>query len=189
MTTFLPTEADGSLLRVGVCAVRPVEADQYDELPTGGFQPGRYPAPAQTLRTSLAGAALPLSPDSKARSTAAGDCKTHSGIRLVVLEAMPSFSPYFRRLSQMEASEQEPADARTRLMEEVAAQMDAIEDDYGEDFQIGRVITIVEVRKPDETVDVRVRAGFLPWVALGMLDWAKKGIEGAASSQGEPSGE
>lgn len=31
-------------------------------------------------------------------------------------------------------------DARGRLMQEVAAQMDAIEGDYGENFQIGRVI-------------------------------------------------
>jgi hypothetical protein len=40
-------------------------------------------------------------------------------------------------------------DARGRLMQEVAAQMDAIEADYGENFQIGRVVTIVEVLKPE----------------------------------------
>ena len=37
------------------------------------------------------------------------------------------------------------ADGRSRLMQEVAEQMDAIEADFGRDFEIGRVITIVEV--------------------------------------------
>jgi hypothetical protein len=73
------------------------------------------------------------------------------------------------------------ADGRTRLMQEVAEQMDAIEADLGRDFEIGRVITIVEVAAPDGTINVRVRAGQYPWVALGMLDWAKKSIEEAAS--------
>lgn len=95
----------------------------------------------------------------------------------------------------MEASEQgqpePPADARTRLMQEVADQMDAIEADYGDEFMIGRVITVVEVFKQQggavTGVDVRVRAGQFPWVALGLLDWAKKLVEGAAAAaQAEP---
>jgi hypothetical protein len=73
------------------------------------------------------------------------------------------------------------ADSRSRLMREVAEQMDAIEADFGHDFEIGRVITVVEVTTPDGTVNVRVRAGQYPWVALGMLDWAKKSIEEATS--------
>jgi hypothetical protein len=70
---------------------------------------------------------------------------------------------------------------RAKLMHEVAEQMDAIEADFGDGYEIGRVITIVEVQRPDEVVEIRVRAGQYPWVALGMLDWAKKGIEGSAA--------
>jgi len=68
-------------------------------------------------------------------------------------------------------------DGRSRLMQEVAEQMDAIEADLGRDFQIGRVITIVEVTGPDGNVGIRVRAGQYPWVSLGMIDWAKKSVE------------
>jgi hypothetical protein len=69
------------------------------------------------------------------------------------------------------------ADGRTRLMQEVAEQMDAIEADFGRDFEIGRVITIVEVKGPDGNVGLRVRAGQLPWVSIGMLEFAKKSLE------------
>ena len=55
--------------------------------------------------------------------------------------------------------------------------MDAIEVDFGRDFEIGRVITIVEVKRPDGEVELRVRAGQLPWVSMGMLDFAKKSVE------------
>ncbi|HLH13548.1 MAG TPA: hypothetical protein VKV16_02075, partial [Solirubrobacteraceae bacterium] len=48
---------------------------------------------------------------------------------------------------------------RARLMQEVADEMDAIERDFGDDYQIGRVITIVEVLRPNEDVGLRVRAG------------------------------
>jgi hypothetical protein len=68
---------------------------------------------------------------------------------------------------------------RARLMQEVADQMDAIESDFGDGFEIGRVITIVEVTGPDGNVGIRVRAGQLPWVSLGMLEWAKKSLEAA----------
>jgi hypothetical protein len=68
-------------------------------------------------------------------------------------------------------------DGRTRLMQEVAEQMDAIEVDFGRDYEIGRVITIVEVKTPDDTVNIRIRAGQYPWVSLGMLEFAKKSIE------------
>jgi hypothetical protein len=70
---------------------------------------------------------------------------------------------------------------RARLMQEVADQMDAIEADFGDGFEIGRVITIVEVTGPDGNVGLRVRAGQLPWVSLGMLDWAKKSLEAASA--------
>lgn len=74
----------------------------------------------------------------------------------------------------------EEPDPRARLMHEVAEQMDAIEADFGDSYQIGRVITIVEVVRPDNNVELRLRAGQYPWVAIGMLDWAKKSLEAAA---------
>jgi hypothetical protein len=70
---------------------------------------------------------------------------------------------------------------RTRLMQEVADEMDVIEQEFGDNFQIGRVITIVEVLRPgsdgEEGVGLRVRAGQYPWVALGILEAAKKIVE------------
>jgi hypothetical protein len=66
---------------------------------------------------------------------------------------------------------------RAKLMQEVADQMDAIETDFGDDYEIGRVITIVEVKTPDGEVGVRVRSGMYPWVAMGMLEFAKKTVE------------
>ena len=68
-------------------------------------------------------------------------------------------------------------DPRAKLMQEVAEQMDAIETDFGDSYEIGRVITIVEVKGPDGNVGLRVRAGMYPWVALGMLEAATKIIE------------
>src|ERR1700758_2737119 len=68
-------------------------------------------------------------------------------------------------------------DARTRLMNEVAEQMDAIEADFGRDFEIGCVITVVKIKGPDGTVALRVRAGQFPWVSIGMLEFAKKSLE------------
>lgn len=72
-------------------------------------------------------------------------------------------------------------DPRARLMQEVAEEMDQIEADFGDDYQIGRVITVVEVIRPDGDVNLRVRAGQLPWVTLGMLRFAQKFIEGQIS--------
>lgn len=71
-----------------------------------------------------------------------------------------------------------PPDPRAKLMQEVAAEMDAIETDFGDDYQIGRVITIVEVLRSDGNVGLRVRAGQYPWVTLGMLRAAEKIVEG-----------
>jgi hypothetical protein len=88
-----------------------------------------------------------------------------------------------------ESDEQEP-DPRARLMHEVAEQMDAIDADYPDGFTIGRIITVVEVFGPNESVDVRVRARQLPWVSLGMLDWAKKSLEsGLGPTAADPEAE
>ncbi|MGP0100985.1 MAG: hypothetical protein ACLPUT_05095 [Solirubrobacteraceae bacterium] len=67
---------------------------------------------------------------------------------------------------------------RAKLMQEVADEMDAIETEFGDDYQIGRVITIVEVIRPNDEIGLRVRAGQYPWVALGMLRFAQKVVEG-----------
>jgi len=75
------------------------------------------------------------------------------------------------------APEPQQPDPRAKLMQEVAAQMDAIETDCGDNYEIGRVITIVEVKTPDGEVRIRVRARQYPWVTLGMLDWARKSLE------------
>lgn len=77
-----------------------------------------------------------------------------------------------------EADKSAQPDPRTKLMQEVAEEMDAIETDFGDAYQIGRVITIVEVIRPNGDVGLRVRAGQYPWVALGMLRFAEKVIEG-----------
>jgi hypothetical protein len=74
-------------------------------------------------------------------------------------------------------NEGEQLDPRARLMQEVASEMDAIETDFGDDYQIGRVITVVEVIRPNGEVNLRVRAGQLPWVTLGMLRFAQKFLE------------
>jgi hypothetical protein len=73
--------------------------------------------------------------------------------------------------------ESEQPDPRARLMQEVANEMDAIETEFGDDYRIGRVITVVEVIRPNDEVNLRVRAGQLPWVTLGMLRFAQKFLE------------
>ncbi|HEY7891008.1 MAG TPA: hypothetical protein VIC05_02240 [Solirubrobacteraceae bacterium] len=69
------------------------------------------------------------------------------------------------------------ANPRAKLMQEVAEEMDSIEGEFGDDYQIGRVITIVEIVRPDNNVGLRVRAGQYPWVTLGMLHAAEKIVE------------
>jgi hypothetical protein len=74
----------------------------------------------------------------------------------------------------------EQPEPRARLMQEVADEMDAIETEFGDNYRIGRVITIVEILRPGpegEAVGLRVRAGQYPWVALGMLEASKKIVE------------
>ncbi len=68
-------------------------------------------------------------------------------------------------------------DPRSKLGEEVAAQMDAIERDFGNDYEIGNVVTVVEVVKPDGA-GIRVRCNQQPWIGLGMLKIAEKALEG-----------
>jgi hypothetical protein len=95
-------------------------------------------------------------------------------------------TPPFVRLEDLMASigggdagnQGDQPDPRARLMQEVANEMDAIEAEFGDDYQIGRVITLVEVIRPNGEVGLRVRAGQYPWVSLGMLHMAQKIVEG-----------
>jgi hypothetical protein len=70
-------------------------------------------------------------------------------------------------------------DPRSKLGEEVAAQMDAIETDFGDDYEIGNIITVVEVIRP-EGAGIRVRNNAPPWVGIGMLRIAERVLEGQA---------
>ncbi len=76
-------------------------------------------------------------------------------------------------------------DPRAKLMQEVAEEMDGIEADFGDDYQIGRVILVAEVIRPDGEVGLRVRAGQMPWVAVGMLRAAQKIIEKQMTGGGD----
>jgi len=72
---------------------------------------------------------------------------------------------------------------RTRLMEEVAAQMDQIETELGDNFEIGRVVTIVEVKDSTGSVNLRIRANQLPWVTAGMLRFALSTVEPGGAAE------
>ncbi len=67
-------------------------------------------------------------------------------------------------------------DPRSKLGEEVAAQMDAIETDFGDNYEIGNIVTVVEVVRSDGAT-VRVRCNASPWVGLGLLRFAEKALE------------
>lgn len=79
----------------------------------------------------------------------------------------------------MAASENDETerDPRAKLGEEVAAQMDAIETDFGDNYEIGNIVTIVEVVTP-EGANIRVRCNQQPWVGLGLLRVAERVLEG-----------
>jgi hypothetical protein len=72
-------------------------------------------------------------------------------------------------------------DPVNKLGAEVAAQMEAIENDFGDNYKIGAVLTVVEVITSDGA-GVRVRCNAPPWVGLGMLRVAEKALE--AQGQG-----
>lgn len=70
---------------------------------------------------------------------------------------------------------------RTKLMEEVAQQMDAIEADFGEDFEILRVLTIVMVKRPDGEAGLRIRnMEMSPLEAVGLLSMAQDVLKAQA---------
>ena len=62
---------------------------------------------------------------------------------------------------------------QTKIGQLVAAQMDAIEEEYGDDCEIGDICTIVEVLGPHGSA-VRVRTNDLrPHIGLGLVRLAE----------------
>lgn len=77
----------------------------------------------------------------------------------------------------------EQVNPRTRLKQEIDDQLDAVETEFGRDgYQVGRVITILEIVGPDGNVGIRIRAAQLPWVTMGLLRAAEKIIENQIAS-------
>lgn len=67
---------------------------------------------------------------------------------------------------------------QTKVGKVIAEQMEAIEGDYGEDSQIGDVVTIVEVVGPHGS-HVRVRSSDMrPHAGLGLLKMAEQAMIG-----------
>lgn len=84
----------------------------------------------------------------------------------------------------MESDEETGTSPRTKLMEEVAAQMDAIETDFGDDFEILTVVTIVTVKRPDGSAGLRIRnMNMSPLEAIGLLSMAQDVLKVQASQQ------
>lgn len=73
----------------------------------------------------------------------------------------------------MASSETGKQSGRTRLMQEVAAQMEVIEGQEEADFEIGYCVIVVEIRTNKDQV-IRVRAPQAPWISGGLLDYAKE---------------
>jgi len=82
---------------------------------------------------------------------------------------------------------------QTKVGQVVAAQMEALEEAYGEDCEIGDVCTIVEVIGPHGS-DVRVRSSELrPHVSIGLLRMAESiflaslraGSDGGGGEEGQ----
>ncbi|HEY8082900.1 MAG TPA: hypothetical protein VIE64_05010 [Solirubrobacterales bacterium] len=75
---------------------------------------------------------------------------------------------------------------QSKMGQVVAAQMEALEADYGEDCQIGDVCTIVEVLGPHGS-HIRVRTNDMrPHIALGLVRMAEQAMIG--NMQGESDG-
>jgi hypothetical protein len=88
----------------------------------------------------------------------------------------------------MADTEDEGSNAKTKLLEEVAAQMDAIEGDLGEDFEIVSAITVVVVNGNGEGGGVRVRhIDITPLEGIGLLSVAQDVLKSEAFGElGEP---
>lgn len=78
----------------------------------------------------------------------------------------------------------EDANPRAKLMEEVAAMMDAIEGDFGDDFEILNSIVIVMIKRPDGQNGLRIRSGLGPFEAVGFLSVAQDMLKAQAMGGG-----
>jgi hypothetical protein len=73
--------------------------------------------------------------------------------------------------------------ARTKLIDEVMAQMEAIEADFGDEFEIDNVITILRIQQPDGSAGIRVRnVTMSPLEAVGLLSVAQDLLKTMATS-------
>jgi len=79
-------------------------------------------------------------------------------------------------------SDDDSSRAKTTLMHEVAAQMDAIEDEHGENFVIDGAVTVVVVKaEGSQQHDLRVRnVGMSPLEAIGILSMAQDVLKAMA---------
>jgi hypothetical protein len=67
---------------------------------------------------------------------------------------------------------------QTTLGQHIADQMEAIEEDHGDDSSIGLILTIVEVIGPDGAAEIRTRSSDTrPFVKYGLLSQARIGAE------------
>ena len=88
-------------------------------------------------------------------------------------------------MSNGEHGELGDSEARTKLMREVLEQMSAIEADFGQDFEILNVITVLRIKSGDE-ISMRLRnADTPPLEAIGLLEVAKDFVKGQMTSEGE----
>jgi hypothetical protein len=79
---------------------------------------------------------------------------------------------------------------QSRLGEHIAAQMDAIEQDYADtDAELGTIITIVEVLSERRGSDLRMRpSDTRPHVILGTLRWVEASLLRQGQEQGGEEG-
>jgi hypothetical protein len=80
----------------------------------------------------------------------------------------------------------EENDSRTLLMKEVAAQMDAVDADLGDDYEIMDAIVLLRVKLPSGDSMLRVRAiNVALYEGLGMLEVAKDHLKVLAAGAEE----
>jgi hypothetical protein len=89
------------------------------------------------------------------------------------------------RNEEYDGEGEEQTNARTKLLREVAAQTDAIEEDLGEDFGIRAAVSVVLVQRPDGAIGFRVRPiDISPLEAIGVLSMAQDYLKAQVWEQG-----
>ncbi len=68
----------------------------------------------------------------------------------------------------------------SKVGQHIAQQMEALEESFGEDAEIGEICTVVEVRVPqgNDTFESQVRVRFTghPFTAIGLLEVARNSM-------------